>query len=334
MSNQPHDGLVRAVFSHPEHARGELEFILAKEVSTRIDWLTLKLVPGSFVDKELQASYSDLLYSVKLQGKDCYIYLLWEHQSSPDRFLIFRELKYTVRFWERWLIDHPDATHLPIVIPMVLAHGSRAWTCPLSFEELLDIPEEIKAEIVRHVPRFEMLIDDLHRETDEGLRARTLSTLAAVALWCLKNAYNTPELLRTVVHWRMLLRALHASSGGADWLHQIFLYITAVHDDPTETVLPALATSLEVEENREMATIQERWIEKGIEKGLAQGLEQGIEKGLAQGQRATLHQLLRRKFGNAADQVQTRVDSATQAEVTIWLDRILFATTLDEVFTE
>ncbi|MBK8252412.1 MAG: hypothetical protein IPK82_07050 [Polyangiaceae bacterium] len=99
-----------------------------------------------------------------------------------------------------------------------------------------------------------------------------------------------------------------------------------------------------------MATIQEQLIEKGVKKGLEQGLaqgiekglaqgvkkglEQGLEKGLAQGQRATLHQLLRRKFGNAADQVQTRVDAATPAEVTIWLHRILFATTLDEVFTE
>ncbi|MBK8252400.1 MAG: hypothetical protein IPK82_06990 [Polyangiaceae bacterium] len=79
-----------------------------------------------------------------------------------------------------------------------------------------------------------------------------------------------------------------------------------------------------------MATIQEQLIEKGVKKGL----EQGLEKGLAQGQRATLYQLLRRKFGNAADRVKARVDSATPAEVTIWLDRILFATTLDEVFTE
>ncbi|MBK8252361.1 MAG: Rpn family recombination-promoting nuclease/putative transposase [Polyangiaceae bacterium] len=309
------------MFSHPEHARDELKFILPKEIASQLDWSTLKLVPGTFVDDALQANYSDLLYSVKLQEKECFIYLLWEHQSSPDRFLIFRELKYVVRFLDEWLTDHPDATHLPIVIPMVLAHGSRAWSCPLSFEELINIPEELKPSVLKYVPCFQVLIDDLYRETDDGLRARTLSTLAAVALWCLKNAFNTPELLKTVVHWRMLLRALHNSNGGADWLQRVFLYITAVHDDPTETVLPTIAKSLEVEENQEMATIQDRWIEKGVKKGLEQG------------QRATLHQLLRRKFGNEAEDVKGRVENATPTEVTTWLDRLLFATTLEEVFS-
>ncbi|MBK8254879.1 MAG: Rpn family recombination-promoting nuclease/putative transposase [Polyangiaceae bacterium] len=338
MSNQPHDGLVRAVFSHPEHARGELELLLPKEVSTHVDWSTLTLVPGAFVDEALQSNYSDLLYSVKFQGKEGFIYVLWEHQSSPDRFLIFRELKYVVRFLDNWLVDHPNATHLPIVIPVVLAHGRRPWTCPLSFEDLLDIPAELKPAIIDYVPRFRVLLDDLYHETDEGLRSRSLSTLAAVTLWCLKNAFNTPELLRTVVHWRMLLRALHASNGGADWLQQIFLYITAVHEEPTETVLPALAKSLEVEENQTMATIQEQLIEKGVKKGLeqglAQGLEQGLEKGLAQGQRATLYKQLQRKFGDRAEAVKGRIDAAAPAEVDTWLDRILFATTLDEVFTE
>ncbi|MBK8257098.1 MAG: Rpn family recombination-promoting nuclease/putative transposase [Polyangiaceae bacterium] len=298
--------------------RGELEFILPKEIASHVDWSTLRLVPGTFVDEALQANHSDLLYTVKLQGKECFIYLLWEHQSSPDRFLIFRQLKYTVRFLDEWLVDHPGATHLPIVIPMVLAHGARAWTCPLSFEELLNIPEELKPSVLNYVPRFQVLIDDLCRETDEGLRARTLSSLASVALWCLKNAFNTPELLRTIVHWRMLLQALNASTGGADWLQQIFLYITAVHEDPTETVLPALAKSLELEENRSMATIQEQLIEKGVKKG----------------QRATLDQLLQRKFGSAADSMKDRLENATPAEVTAWLDRVLFATTIEEVFSQ
>ncbi|MBK8252413.1 MAG: Rpn family recombination-promoting nuclease/putative transposase [Polyangiaceae bacterium] len=150
--------------------------LLPKEVSTHVDWSTLTLVPGAFVDEALQANYSDLLYSVKFQGKEGFIYVLWEHQSSPDRFLIFRELKYVVRFLDNWLVDHPDATHLPIVIPIVLAHGRRPWTCPLSFEDLLDIPAELKPAIIDYVPRFRVLLDDLYHETDEGLRSRSLST--------------------------------------------------------------------------------------------------------------------------------------------------------------
>ncbi|MBK8254880.1 MAG: hypothetical protein IPK82_19750 [Polyangiaceae bacterium] len=91
-----------------------------------------------------------------------------------------------------------------------------------------------------------------------------------------------------------------------------------------------------------MATIQEQLIEKGVKKGLEQGLaqgvkkglEQGLEKGLAQGQRATLYKQLQRKFGDRAEAVKGRIDAAAPAEMDTWLDRILFATTLDEVFTE
>ncbi|MBK8252552.1 MAG: hypothetical protein IPK82_07780 [Polyangiaceae bacterium] len=95
-----------------------------------------------------------------------------------------------------------------------------------------------------------------------------------------------------------------------------------------------------------MATIQEQLIEKGVKKGLEQGLEkglaqgvkkgleQGLEKGLAQGQRATLYKQLQRKFGDRAEAVKGRIDAAAPAEVDTWLDRILFATTLEEVFTE
>src|SRR5690242_4599323 len=136
MSTTPHDDLVRAILSHPEHAAGELQYLLPPELSARIDWRTLELVPGRFVDEALQHSESDLLFRVQLDGQETFLYLLFEHQSTLDPLMPYRQLRYTVRFWQTWLQDHPAATRLPVVIPMLLCHAPSGWTVPTRFEDL------------------------------------------------------------------------------------------------------------------------------------------------------------------------------------------------------
>ena len=49
--------------------------------------------------------------------------LLVEHQSSPDKFIAFRQLRYAVAAMQR----HLDASHkkLPLVIPVLFYTGKR-----------------------------------------------------------------------------------------------------------------------------------------------------------------------------------------------------------------
>ena len=148
----------------------------------RIDWSTLETVPGSFVDEELQGSYSDLLYRASLGGQSAYLYMLFEHQSTPHPLLVFRHLQYTVRFLTSWLEDHPGATRLPVVIPVLLYHGPPAWPYATRFEDLLDVDDETRALVLDFVPRFRVLLDDLTNVPDESLRARPMSALGQVVL--------------------------------------------------------------------------------------------------------------------------------------------------------
>jgi predicted transposase YdaD len=57
----PHDALVRAVFSDPEHAAGELRHLLDPAFAARVVWSTLRLVSGSYVDENLRGRHTDLL---------------------------------------------------------------------------------------------------------------------------------------------------------------------------------------------------------------------------------------------------------------------------------
>jgi predicted transposase/invertase (TIGR01784 family) len=93
----PHDALFRFTFSQPEHAAALLKSNLPAAIAEQIEWSTLALEPGSFVDEQLAWRHSDLLFTVNLEGRETFIYLLIEHQSSPDPQMAWRVLRYVAR---------------------------------------------------------------------------------------------------------------------------------------------------------------------------------------------------------------------------------------------
>ncbi|MCG6523220.1 Rpn family recombination-promoting nuclease/putative transposase, partial [Vibrio parahaemolyticus] len=75
---------------------------------------SLQLVSGSFVEEDLRASYSDILDSLRTRHGPGYVYALIEHQSTPDKLMAFRLLRYALAAMQR----HLDAGHdtLPLVV--------------------------------------------------------------------------------------------------------------------------------------------------------------------------------------------------------------------------
>ncbi|MBK8253130.1 MAG: Rpn family recombination-promoting nuclease/putative transposase [Polyangiaceae bacterium] len=254
----------------------------------------------------------------------------------PERFFIFRLLKYLVRVFDKWLRENPTATHLPIVIPMLLCHGRKPWIYPLRFEELVNIPQDIAPFVLDFIPKFRAAVDDLSTQSHEALRERAMTEFARVTLWSLKTATNTEEMLRTVELWATHLHALRNAHNGAAALATVIRYVFAVHERPEEVVLTTLAKVMEMEEKEVMATVEEQLIAKGrqrgIEEGLMQGLMQGREQGLTQGQRAVLLRLLERKFGKVPAEFTARVEAAPLSELETWLDRVLVAQSFSNVF--
>ncbi|MEM9462052.1 MAG: Rpn family recombination-promoting nuclease/putative transposase, partial [Myxococcota bacterium] len=94
-----HDRLFRHVFSQIEHARGLLRHMLPAALAGRLDWSSLTLVPGSYVDEILKSTASDLLFSIKIRGSKVpvLLYLLLEHQSTQLRLMPLRMLEYCAR---------------------------------------------------------------------------------------------------------------------------------------------------------------------------------------------------------------------------------------------
>jgi predicted transposase/invertase (TIGR01784 family) len=162
----PHDSMVRAVLGNLVEARSFLQRYVPEELSQTLNWSTLRLLEGSFVDAALRRSETDFLYEVERveSGASLWLYLLLEHQSSPDRWMRFRLQKYCCRIWDVNLQERPAPRELRPIVPLVFYQGERSWSYSTEFADLF-------AESVRDwpgVPRFSHgLIDQSGMQPEE-----------------------------------------------------------------------------------------------------------------------------------------------------------------------
>jgi predicted transposase YdaD len=226
--HHPHDMMVRAVLSDLAEATSFLQRHLPQEVSQALSWSTLKLLEGSFVDEHLRESEADVLYEVQhVSGEaSVWVYILLEHQSTPDRWMRFRLLKYCCRIWDLSFREYPDQRELPAIVPLVFYQGERRWSYSSEFADLF-------AESVRDwpgVPRFSHgLIDQSGLQPDEvqGELKTQLMQLVMLAAYHPALAW-----MEQVARLLGLLSSL-APSGGINYVRIFVLYILATQEPET-----------------------------------------------------------------------------------------------------
>ena len=77
-----HDALFKATFTQPEHAAGELRHVLPADFVKMLDFATLAVEPGSYIDEALKERQSDVLLSIRTGATRTLVYVLYEHQST------------------------------------------------------------------------------------------------------------------------------------------------------------------------------------------------------------------------------------------------------------
>jgi flagellar biosynthesis/type III secretory pathway protein FliH len=75
-------------------------------------------------------------------------------------------------------------------------------------------------------------------------------------------------------------------------------------------------------------------MQQGIQQGIQQGMQTGIQQGMQQGEALLLQRLLTRRFGALSATQLAHIAAATPVQLETWGDRVLEATSLDEVFGE
>jgi predicted transposase YdaD len=334
--DRPHDTLFRYAFERPEIAEGELRALLPPEVVAALDFTTLTLEPGSLADPEFAQLETDLLYRVELEGEESFVFILFEHQSSPDALMPYRMLRYMVRIWERWWRSQPSVPRrLPVIVPLVLSNAERSWSAARSLSELYAAPGSVLVALGPHLLDFSLRIDDLAAESSVALRARAgLPPLGGLALFALQRARWAQDIVAELADWMDPMRDLIATPQGLEDFRLVIRYIHGTADFPLRQLLELVRQLGSRAEEIAMTAAERLKAEgraEGEAKGRAEGKAEGEARGKVSGQAELLLKQLSLRFGELPNDARARVATASLEQLAVYAERVLSAPSLDDV---
>jgi predicted transposase/invertase (TIGR01784 family) len=286
-TSSPHDAVFKHLLSHRATARDFLDIHLPEHLRALCNLQTLQLESGSFIDEELRASHSDILYSLQTQAGEGYIYLLIEHQSSADRHMAFRLMRYAIAAMQRHL--DKGHTQLPLVIPLLFYHGQVSpWPYPMCWLAGFANPE-----IARQVYNQDFHLIDItvipdnkimqHRRVamlellQKHIRQRDMIELHEQLASLLALGYTSRRQLKTLLHY------LFQAGNAADPVAFLRNLAQNVSRRPHKDTLMNIAQFLE---------------QRGHQQGLQQGLEKGLQQGLEQGEQQAAERIAQAMLDN------------------------------------
>lgn len=208
-----------------------------------------------------------MLYTVETQQGEGYIYMLVEHQSTPDKLMGWRMMHYSFLAMNQHLQQgHHD---LPLVVPVLFYHGkvtpypyAKPWTHCFPWPEiasnlysqpfpLVDITVIDDNELVNHRKVAVMELAMKHRDLRDNIEKVT----------------------------QLLAEAMNQNYHHSDDIITIFNYLFITMDSPHfEIVVNQLID--QIENNQEaIMNIAQRLKNQGIQEGIDIGVNRGIDIG-------------------------------------------------------
>lgn len=289
-TSTPHDTTFQQFLRQPEIARDFMDIYLPAELRTLCDLSSLKLECSSFVEDNLRQYFSDVLYSMKTStGDGGYVHILIEHQSTPDKHMAFRLMRYAVAAMQR----HLDAGHkkLPLVVPVLFYVGKRTpypystnwlqeFTDPAQAKKLyssnfplVDITLIPDDEIMQHRSMAALTLLQKH------IRRRDLAELSERLSTILLRDYLSPSQITSLIHY-----IIHAGDSANA---EVFIRKLADRVPQHEETLMTIAQKLEQnginkgrkQEKRDMARTM---LQHGIDPRIVMKITDLSEKELTQ----------------------------------------------------
>nr|CAX67819.1 putative transposase [Salmonella bongori] len=267
--NRPgHDGLFKLFLREPDTARDFLAVHLPADIRAQVRLDTLKLEPGSFVDQKLRELHSDVLYSVETaEGHAGYIYCLVEHQSTADRMMAWRMMRYLMAVMDAHL-KKGNGT-LPVVVPLLFYQGTvRPYPYSTDWMDCFDVPALAREVYSRPWPLVDVSVME-----DCDLQSHRRMALLELVQRDIRHR-DAASLLRDVV------QLIRLAGNTREQVEAVLCYI--IYNGMTsESITPFLyELAGEIPEYKEliMGTIAQQLKEEGIQQGIQQERQASLER--------------------------------------------------------
>ena len=266
--SQPHDRFFKQVFGRQQTAAAFFQAYLPAELAAAVDWTSLELVSGSFVDAALRNRQSDLLYRARMQEATVFLYCLFEHQRQVDAWMPLRLLGYMLRIWEEALRAQPKAIRLPPIIPLVLFQGAQRWSAPAQFFDLIEAPAALRETLRLYQPCFEHLLLDLSRFSAGEIRGDVAGRLGL----SLMKAVAEDRLPQWIDEYGSLLHEVLRAQDVTGLFEALLRYLFAADTQMDyETARRAIERSAATATRENIMSFEQQLIEKGRQEGRQEG---------------------------------------------------------------
>jgi len=255
------------LFSNAVFVQRLLEYFVDEDFTKELDYSSLEPYKTKFVTESYARRESDVIWKVKFRGRDLYLFLLIEFQSTVDRRMPIRLLRYVAELYDS--LPSRRGLCYPAVFPLVLYNGSGRWTAKNNISEFIEtsIPSS-------YIPDFHYyVIEERSFSAQALLGMRNLVSLLfyaeTVSLEDLALSMDTffdilksedNDAVRTFSHWLN------------DYFRQMSrtLIGTEISDQGSEEETTMLAENFRIWRDKVYA--------EGKEAGFEKGLQNGIEK--------------------------------------------------------
>ena len=323
-----HDSSYKFLFSNPELVRDLIMGFIPDEWLQSLDYSTLEKVPGSYISEDFQQREDDIVWKVKVGGDWVYLYLLMEFQSSVDKYMALRMMVYIGLLYQD-LIKRGEVLEdgrLPPILPIVLYNGSQKWTAATNIRELIPV---VPGLVSQYSPALQYLLIDENNYTDSELASLHNLVAAVFRLEHASSPSAVSELTNLLADWlsdRPDLRRMFALWIRATLMRKQEYGIVMPQVDDLQEIRVMLADKVE-----EWA---KAYIAEGEIKGKQEGRQEGRQEGLQQGEVLALQRLLAKRFGVIPADTIALIANAPVADIERWLDRVIDAKQLSDVFAD
>lgn len=320
----PHDKFFKETLGKVEVAKDFLNNYLPDSIMKIVEMDTLEPQKDSFINKELQEVFSDMLFRVNINNREGYIYFLFEHKSYTSKNISFQLLKYMLEIWEA-KINKERIEELPIIIPLVIYHGKNKWNVSTNLGEMINGYKELPEDVRKYIPECEYLLYDISGYTDEEIKGGVINKIVMTTLRDIqtKDIEGVIESIYKVIEY---LTELGDKQTGIEYFETLMKYIFNARIDLTKEAIIKVMDKIEStypEGSDLVMTLAEKFREEGKEKGIEIGEVKSLIK--------TTIRLLTKKFGVLPDKTKEKISKLDADTLEIIIVEIFEYKSLDEI---
>lgn len=275
----PHDRFFRSAMANSKVAQEFFTIHLPDKIKNIVDFNSIQLQKDSFINDNLKQNVTDLLFSAKFNLTTGYFYLLIEHQSTPQKLMPLRILKYVIGVFELHL-KTTKSKKLPIVYPMLFYNGRASYNYSTDIFDLFEDDKKIAQEIF--LKPFQLI--DLTKLSDKNFASMLYYGVLAKTM---KHIFANDFLLKL----RELIYDLKQieNQGDLDYIYSIISYIILAGEIKSkEAFHDIIKTGLIKVDEEQIMTLAEIYRQEGRQEGKQAGLQEGEKKGRQEGRQEAI----------------------------------------------